>query len=54
VERVVWRDLGQAYTQRYAEHIYHRARREPVAQIAQAEHLSEDIVQGLFERGAKK
>lgn len=54
VERVVWRDLGQDYTHRYAEHIYHRARREPVAQIAQAEQLSEDIIQGLFERGAKK
>lgn len=54
VERVAWREPGQDYSQRYSEHIYERARREPVAQVAQAERLSQDIVQGLFERGAKK
>lgn len=54
VERVAWREPGQDYTQRYSEHIYQRARREPLAQIAQTEQLSEDMVQGLFERGAKK
>lgn len=54
VERVTWREPGQDYTQRYSEHIYERARLEPVAQIARTERLSEEIVQGLFERGAKK
>lgn len=54
VERVAWRELGQDYTLRYSEHVYQRARCEPVAQVARAEQLSEDIVQRLFERGAKK
>lgn len=54
VEQAEWREAGQAYTQRYTEFIYQRARREPVAQIAQDQQLSEDIVQGLFEREAKK
>lgn len=54
VERVAWREPGQDYSQRYSQHLYQRARREPIAQIAQAEQLSEDSVQGLFEREAKK
>ncbi len=54
VERVVWREPGLDYTTRYEQFIYERTRREPLAQIAQAEGLTEAIVQGLFERGAKK
>lgn len=54
VERVAWREPGQAYTQRYADCLYQRARREPIAHIAQTEQLSEAMVQGLFEREAKK
>jgi hypothetical protein len=54
VEQVEWREAGQAYSQRYTEFIYHRARREPIAPIAQDQQLTEDIVQGLFEREAKK
>jgi transposase len=54
VERVAWREPGRDYTQRYSEHVYQRARREPLAQIAQSEQLSEDSVHGLFEREAKK
>ena len=54
VERVLWRELGVDYTVRYAQFIYERARREPLAQIAQTEDLSEDQAQGIFERGAKK
>lgn len=54
VERVLWRESGLDYTTRYEQFVYERTRREPLAQIAQAEGLSEAIVQGLFERGAKK
>lgn len=54
VERVAWREPGLKYTTRYERAIYERTRREPIAQIAQDERLSEDIVQGIFERGAKK
>ena len=54
VERVAWREAGLNYTMRYEHHIYQRARREPLAQIAQDERLSEEVVQGIFERGAKK
>ncbi|MEK6574988.1 MAG: transposase family protein [Chloroflexota bacterium] len=54
VERVLWREPGLDYTRRYEQFIYERTRREPLAQIAQAEGLTEAIVQGLFERGAKK
>ena len=54
VERVVWREVGLDYTLRYEDDIYERARREPLAQIAHSEGLSEDQVAGLFERGAKK
>jgi transposase len=54
VERVAWREPGLDYTARYEQAIYQRGRREPIAQIAQDEGLSEDIVQGIFERWAKK
>ena len=54
VERVVWREPGLDYTRRYEQTIYERARREPVAQIAHSEGLSEDQVAGIFERAAKK
>ena len=54
VERVAWREVGRDYTMRYEQHIYQRSRREPIAQVAQDEGLSEDIVQGIFERWAKK
>ena len=39
---------------RYEQHIYQRSRKEPILQIAQDEQLSEEIVQGIFERWAKK
>ena len=54
VERVLWRESGLDYTLRYEQFIYERTRREPLAQIAQGEQLSEAIVQGIFEREAKK
>jgi transposase len=54
VERVAWREPGLDYTRRYAEYIYEQVRRESVSQVARDERLSEDIVQGLFEREAKK
>ncbi|HKZ00884.1 MAG TPA: transposase family protein [Pyrinomonadaceae bacterium] len=54
VERVGWRESGLDYTARYAQFVYERTRREPLAQIAHAEELTEAIVQGIFERGAKK
>ena len=54
VERVVWRESGLDYTRRYEQFVYERARQEPLAQIAQAEGLTEAIMQGIFERGAKK
>jgi transposase len=54
VERLAWREPNRDYTQRYGHAIYERARREPINQVAQAEQLSEDQVQGIFERWAKK
>jgi transposase len=54
VERVLWREPDLGYTVRYELALYQRARREPISQIAESEQLSEDIVQGIFERGAKK
>jgi transposase len=54
VERLSWRESGLNYTVRYAQSVYQRTRQEPLAQVAQAEGLSEAIVQGIFERGAKK
>ena len=54
VERVAWREPGFAHTLRYAQHIYQRTQREDIAQIAQDEGLSQDMVRGIFERGAKK
>ena len=54
VERVLWREPDVNYTLRYEQAIYERARREPISQIATSEQLSQDKVQGIFERGAKK
>jgi len=54
VERVLWREPDLDYTVRYEQALYQRARREPISQIAESEQLSQDIVQGIFERGAKK
>ena len=54
IEQVVWREPGLAYTARYEQLVFERARRESLSQIAQSERLSEDVVQGIFERGAKK
>jgi hypothetical protein len=54
VERVLWRAPDLDYTLRYTQALYERARREPIAHIAASEQLSEAIVQGIFEREAKK
>lgn len=54
VEQVAWRTAGTSYTTRYEERLYERARREAMAQIAQDEGVSEDTVQTIFERWAKK
>jgi len=54
VERVLWREPDLDYTLRYEQALYQRARREPISQIAESEQLSEDIVQGICARGAKK
>ena len=39
---------------RYEQHIFQRTRKEPILQIARDEKLSEEVVQGIFERWAKK
>jgi transposase len=54
VEHVTWKRPGASYTVRYEQHIYQRARKEPVSQIAEDEGLSEEAVQAIFERRAKK
>jgi transposase len=54
VERLAWREPGRDYTVRYEQRIYKRARKEPILQIAQDENLSEEAVQGIFNRWAKK
>jgi len=54
IERVVWREPGLGYTQRYEHSLYERMRREPVAQVARIEGLTEEAAQGIFERRAKK
>jgi transposase len=54
VERLAWREPTRDYTTRYEQYLYERACQEPVTQIAQAERVSEDVVQGIFERWAKK
>jgi transposase len=54
VERLVWREAGRDYTIRYEQHIYQRARNEPINQIAKGEKLSEEMVQGIFAHWAKK
>jgi hypothetical protein len=45
---------GRSYTVRYAQHIYARTRQEDLAQVAQAEGLSQDTVRAIFEQEAKK
>ena len=54
VERVEWKRPNVSYTERYERYIYQRVRRESVSQVAQDEGLSEEAVQGIFERWAKK
>lgn len=54
VERLAWREPERDYSLRYEQHIYQRARKEPITQVAQDEGLSEEAVQGIFERWAKK
>ena len=54
VERLAWREPGRDYTLRYEQYVYQRTRKEPILQVAQDEQLSEEIVQGIFERWAKK
>ena len=51
---MVWREPGLDYTMRYEQALYEKVRRESVAQVARDEGLSEDIIQGIFERRAKK
>ena len=53
-EGVTWKRIGVSYTLRYEKHVYQRARKEPVNQIAQDEGLSEETVQAIFEHWAKK
>jgi transposase len=54
VERLAWRQPERDYSLRYEQHIYERARKEPITQVAKDENLSEEAVQGIFERWAKK
>jgi transposase len=54
VERLAWREPERDYSLRYEQHIYQRARKEPITQVAKDESLSEEAVQGIFARWAKK
>jgi transposase len=54
VERVVWKRAEVSYTLRYEKHIYERSRKEPISQIAEDEGISEEAVQAILERWAKK
>lgn len=54
VERLAWREPNREYTMRYEQYIYQRTRKETILQVSQDEQLSEEIVQGIFERWAKK
>jgi len=54
VERVDWKRAGFSYTERYERHVYQCVRRESVSQVAQAEGLSEEAAQAIFEHWAKK
>ena len=54
VERLAWREPERDYSLRYEQHIYQRARKEPITQVAKDENLSEEAVQGIFVRWAKK
>ena len=53
VERLAWREPNCEYTMRYEQYIYQRTRKETVLQVAKDEQLSEEIIQGIFERWAK-
>ncbi len=54
VERLAWREPERDYSLRYEQHVYQRTRKEPLTQVAKDEGLSEEAVQGIFERWAKK
>src|SRR4030066_1663699 len=54
VERLAWREPERDYSLRYEQHIYQRARKEPITQVSKDENLSEEAVQGIFVRWAKK
>lgn len=54
VERLAWREPERGYSLRYEQHVFQRACKEPVTQVAKDEGLSEEAVQGIFERWAKK
>lgn len=54
VERVNWKRPQVSYTERYAQAVYQRVRRESVRQVAQDEGLSEEVIQAIFEARAKK
>jgi transposase len=54
VERLTWREPERDYSLRYEQHLYQRARKEPITQVAKDEGLSEEAVQSIFERWAKK
>jgi transposase len=54
VERLAWREPNREYTMRYEQYIYQRTRKEPILQVALDEELSEEAIQGIFERWAKK
>ena len=51
-EGIFWKRTGVSYTLRYEKHVYQRAHKEPVNQIAQDEGLSEETVQAIFEHWA--
>ncbi len=54
VERGAWREAGCPYTTRYEQALFERVRHETISQVAHDAHLSEDSVQGIFARWAKK
>jgi hypothetical protein len=49
-----WKEAGLSYTLRYEQYVYQRTRQEAIKQVAEGEGLSEESVQGIFERWAKK
>ena len=54
VERLAWREPNREYTMRYEQYIYQLTRKEAILQVSKDEQLSEEIIQGIFERWAKK